>query len=192
MVGLVEPLVAAGLRAVAMDMPAHGHSAGRQTGVLDMAAAVRAVARSAGRLRGILGHSMGGAAAALALADGLQADAAVLLAPGAEPLYFARRLAKWLGLSPPRVEGMLRRVQQRLGGAWVELEVRNLVRALDVPMLLLQDPEDTEVPWAHGEAIAAAWPGARLEAVPGLGHSRLLRDPAVIARAVAHLKAGRG
>jgi hypothetical protein len=32
--------------------------------------------------------------------------------------------------------------------------------------------------------MAAAWPGARLEAYDGLGHLRLLRDAAVVRRVV--------
>ncbi len=56
--------------------------------------------------------------------------------------------------------------------------------ALDVPCLILHDPADREVPWAHGSAIARAWPGATLEPLDGLGHRRLLRDPDVIQRVV--------
>ena len=40
------------------------------------------------------------------------------------------------------------------------------------------------VPYPDGEAIAAAWPGARLHLTTGLGHHRLLADPIVVAGAV--------
>jgi pimeloyl-ACP methyl ester carboxylesterase len=51
-------------------------------------------------------------------------------------------------------------------------------------MLLLHDPEDREVPFADGLALAEAWPGARLEPLVGAGHTRALRHPDVISRAV--------
>ena len=41
-------------------------------------------------------------------------------------------------------------------------------------------------------AIAAAWPGAELVTTAGLGHTRLLREPAIIARAVAFFDPARG
>jgi hypothetical protein len=45
-----------------------------------------------------------------------------------------------------------------------------------------------------GAAIAAAWPGAELVTTEGLGHRRILRDPAVVARVTDFLAAdlGRG
>jgi hypothetical protein len=35
--------------------------------------------------------------------------------------------------------------------------------------------------------IAAAWPGARFMKTQGLGHGRILRDPAVVEAAVAFI-----
>ncbi len=53
--------------------------------------------------------------------------------------------------------------------------------------LVLHDPEDREVPFEHGRALADAWPGASLRAVDGLGHRAILRDVGEVARAVAFL-----
>ena len=53
-----------------------------------------------------------------------------------------------------------------------------------MPALIVHDPEDREVPWAHGAEIANAWIGSRLLPAEGLGHTRLLRDPAILATAM--------
>ena len=45
------------------------------------------------------------------------------------------------------------------------------------------------MPWTHGEAVARAWPGARLASVRDLGHRRLLRDARVLSQ-VADFIAG--
>jgi pimeloyl-ACP methyl ester carboxylesterase len=180
----VEPLLAAGLRSVAFDLPAHGSSTGRSATALDFACAIGRVARHCGPIHGIIAHSLGGTATGYALAEGLRAERVVLLAPGSGPTYFAHRVAGHLGLSQKGTEAMLRGVLQRIGGAWVEYELPNLVRGLAVPMLLMHDPADPEVPFEHGRAIANAWPGARLEPIEGLGHRRLLGDAEVIRRAV--------
>jgi pimeloyl-ACP methyl ester carboxylesterase len=52
---------------------------------------------------------------------------------------------------------------------------------------VIHDRDDPEVPLANGEAIAAAWPGARLVTTEGLGHTRIVHDPGVVARGVAFL-----
>jgi pimeloyl-ACP methyl ester carboxylesterase len=59
------------------------------------------------------------------------------------------------------------------------------VAARQTRVAVLHDPDDREVPFAEGRALAAAWPGAQFVPLPGTGHSRALRDPAVIARAVS-------
>jgi len=45
----------------------------------------------------------------------------------------------------------------------------------------------SSTPVSDGAAIAAAWPGARLRVTTGLGHRRMLSDPAVVAEAIAFL-----
>lgn len=181
----VAPLIARGFRVVAFDLPAHSHSSGRQATVVDFAAAVRAVGDAVGPLRGVIAHSLGGTGTALALRQGLTADRVVLLAPAAEPTYFVQGMATQLGLSPERTAGMLRRISERVGTDLAEVSVPRFAGHMTMPLLLVHDPRDRYVPWEQGEAIAAAWPGARLRPAPGLGHRRLLTDPQVVAEAVA-------
>ncbi|HUJ74685.1 MAG TPA: alpha/beta hydrolase, partial [bacterium] len=76
------------------------------------------------------------------------------------------------------------RARWRLGGSLAALDMRRVARMQTVPALLLHGTQDKEVPVAHSSAVAAAWPGATLVRLEGLGHTRLLADTAVITRAV--------
>jgi pimeloyl-ACP methyl ester carboxylesterase len=58
-------------------------------------------------------------------------------------------------------------------------------RVATPPLLLVHDRLDAETGWADSAAIARSWPGARLVSTTGLGHRRILRDPAVVAEATA-------
>jgi hypothetical protein len=51
------------------------------------------------------------------------------------------------------------------------------------PLLLVHDRLDSETGWSDSAAIARVWPVARLVTTSGLGHRRILRDPAVVAEA---------
>jgi len=184
MAGFVAPLVRAGYYVVAFDHPAHGQSEGKQANYLTVAAALTAVARRVGPVHAVIGHSFGCTATILALARGLPVERVVLVAPPAESPLFARAFGRAIGLPAPRVEGMVDRIRVAVGGDLAALDARHLARRLATPALIVHDPADREVPFAHAEAIAAAWPGARLHPVDGLGHYRLLRDPGVIERAV--------
>jgi pimeloyl-ACP methyl ester carboxylesterase len=56
-----------------------------------------------------------------------------------------------------------------------------------MPALVIHDVDDAGVPWQQGRQIAEAWPGAQFVKTQGLGHNRILRDPAVIGRVVAFI-----
>jgi pimeloyl-ACP methyl ester carboxylesterase len=187
-VSFVQPLVSEGFRVVAFDMPAHGRSEGTHVSVVDMAQAIREVAEDAMPLYGVrprplhalLGHSLGGAAATLAIHEGLPVRRAVLLAPVAEPTPFARRAAAVMALSPERTAGMMDAIRREVGRDFDALDVRRFAPELHVPALVFHDPADRDVPFEHGQGIAQAWPGARFVPLSGLGHRRLLSDDAVV------------
>ncbi|MBB6096865.1 pimeloyl-ACP methyl ester carboxylesterase [Deinobacterium chartae] len=183
MAALIDALAGRGLRAVAFDGPAHGDSPGIHASAVLQAESALRLARRLGPLRGIIGHSMGGAAAAIALAHGAQAQRAVLLAAPASLRRVLERAAGGAGLHD-HLEAFLHAAEELVGARLEDLEISRLAPRLAVPALLLHDPADREVPFAEGQEIAAHWPGARLEAVPEAGHRRILRRPDTVARAV--------
>ena len=55
-------------------------------------------------------------------------------------------------------------------------------------MLVVHDKGDRPNPFRHGKALADAWPNAELMATTGLGHRKVLLNPAVIARVSAFVR----
>src|SRR5881394_4412043 len=66
----VFPLLGAGFRVIAYDQPAHGVSEGKLTGLPDFADLLTDLSWHHGGARAFIGHSLGAAAGALALATG--------------------------------------------------------------------------------------------------------------------------
>ncbi len=189
---LAEALLDAGERVVLFDHVGHGNSEGREATLLDLRDAILEVARRAGGVRAVVGHSLGATALALALDQGLKAERAVLIAPAAEMAHYTHTLVQRFDLPEARSRGMLALIEKQLaalGEGTDVMSVPKVARRLSVPALLLHDREDREVPFEHGARIAAAWPGARLEEIPGAGHTRALRDPRVRARVLEFLEA---
>lgn len=180
----IPPLLAAGHRVVAFDLPAHGHSSGRVAHLVMAADAILGVAKVCGPVRGVIAHSFGAAATARALLLGLKAERVVLIGAPAEPSIFVRRAAQTFGLSEASTEGVLDHLTRSVGVTMEALDLRVHAAKINTPALIIHDREDEEVPWAHAEATARAWPQSRLLETQGLGHRRILKDPETIAEVV--------
>ena len=181
----VEPLAAAGCRVIALDLPAHGESAGARTDLIECTEALRKVGRDVGPIAGIVAHSFGGAITTLALERGLDAEAIVLIAAPSSIDDVVRRFGKLTGLRGRSMQAFRAGLERQTGVRLADVEIFERVAALRVPALIVHDRGDTEVPFHDAERLAAQWPGATLLATERLGHRRILKDDAVIRQAVA-------
>jgi pimeloyl-ACP methyl ester carboxylesterase len=192
---LVDPLVEAGYRVVAFDAPSHGDSdpgpegPGRST-ILEFADALAAVVAANGPAHAVVAHSLGSTAAAYAVAGGLPVGRLVFVSPMADPLPYTRTFAGRLGFGERVRTRLVRRVERRVAMPLSAFDVPAMARRVATPpLLLVHDRQDAETSWSDSAAIAQAWPEARLVSTAGLGHRRILRDPAVVAEVVGFVAA---
>jgi pimeloyl-ACP methyl ester carboxylesterase len=186
----VKPLVNAGHRVIAFDLPSHNESGGGwmrpgRTTIDECAYAVEAVVKTHGPAHAIIAHSLGASATLLAATRDLAVERLVMVAPmGDFEIYldlFARRHN-----FGPRIRIRLQRSLERLLGYSV-LEANPSYTATQIvdppPLLVIHDPEDSATPYEGSEKIVSRWPGATLMTTNGLGrlaHYRVLRHrPAI-------------
>ena len=184
----IEPLQAAGYAVVAFDQAGHGKSGGHRTTLPDFACHLLAVGQHYGPAAAVLGHSLGGAAAAVALARGLAAERAILIAPAADPLAAMERFSRlvWLGVPFGRRLAMFFERETRV--PIDDLQAHRNAPMIGRPALIVHDVEDREVPWSEGERYARLWHGARMLSTRGYGHNRIAEHPDVIADALRFLR----
>ncbi len=186
--GQMTPLVPAlrekGCSVVTFDAPAHGLSSGRLASVPLFGEAAAEVAARVGA-RAAIGHSMGAAGLGAALLRGLSLDAVVFLAPPRSPAGFFEQFSRALRLGPGIERATRERLERRVGMPLVEFDMPRLAAKQSAPLLVVHDRHDREIPWSDGAATAAAWPRARMITTEGLGHRRILRDPAVAVHAAS-------
>ncbi len=192
----VRPLVAAGFTVVAHDAPSHGRSDAGPTGPdstdgVQMGKALDAVAALFGPAHAVVAHSMGGLATGLTIQHGwLGTDRIVMIAPAVRISDFIVPLQAGLGFGPRTLRRLKTRVLHRVGMPIEAVDLHHIADEIERPeLLVIHDPSDRETPYASTKSLVSHWEGARLTTVEGLGHRRVLRDPAVIRQVVAFVVA---
>lgn len=177
----VQPLVRAGFTVVAFDAPGHGVSGGTWTSLSRLAQALTHVAETVGPLHAIVAHAFGAAAATLAISRGLRVGRLVQIGPPADAAEWFSKYTRALRLRDDVEREARHRLEQRLGLGLDSLTAERLAGAVEVPVLVIHDRLDDRVPWDDGARIARALPRGRLMTTLGLGHTRIVEEPAVIA-----------
>jgi pimeloyl-ACP methyl ester carboxylesterase len=163
----------AGAGFLLIDYPGYGASAGRPSPDSILAASEGAVAALAGHLHvaasdlgtrlGVLGHSLG-CAAALQYAGRHPVQRAVLVAPFTSMLAMARRKVGW-----PLCEVLTHRYDNRARLAEVF--------AAGMPAVtIVHGDTDEIIPVAMGRALAAEFPAITYREIAGTGHNSVLLE----------------
>ncbi|MBO9524032.1 MAG: alpha/beta hydrolase [Nocardioidaceae bacterium] len=186
---LVEPLTRAGYRAVLFDAPAHGASdpgpGGRRTNGVEFARALDDVFARFGPADAVIAHSMGTISTYLALNDGwLGTRRLVFVAPMVEAVSLFNAFQQALGFGHRTRRAFDRAVDEFIGLPITEFDARiQAARTEARPTLVLTDRGDRQTPYDDVVDFAQSI-GAPLVTTEGLGHRKILRDPAVVQRIV--------
>jgi pimeloyl-ACP methyl ester carboxylesterase len=190
---LVDPLVAAGFRVIAVDAPAHGLSPGRRTNLALFARDLVEIAKAEPALHAIIGHSFGGMATALAVGLGAPIPRAVLVAAPSDMMRVVDAFLLSLGCPGLLWPKNFREVFLQALDRWMDLprETADLAAAVAksaTRALIVHDPRDRVVAFSNAERYVAFWPEAKLLPLEGSGHHAILKSPQFIQGVVDFLQ----
>ena len=175
---------------MAFDAPAHGSSPGRTTDAVEYGSAIREAIEFFAPVHGIFAHSFGAISTLLMLAehDELPVAAVVVNNPPAELEMLLRIFAASLALPEHLVQRIYDHVQERFGKPVEYFSLRERIRSVRIPGLLIADRDDRLATFEDSELIASRWAGGRLFVTEGLGHQGALRDGEVIEKIASYIK----
>lgn len=182
---LLEAMLERGLCVVALDVPAHGQSAGEELTAVKFVAAIERALDQLGPFQAVVGHSMGGAMSLFSVAQRGGAERLALVSAPSSLGRELRRFAKAVGLSKRGTAAFIASVERHVGRPAADFDVRRIAGQVNLPLLMVHDQTDRQVPVAEAARSAHALPGAELIVTRGLGHNRLLADPTVVRTIVA-------
>ncbi len=179
---LVEPIVAAGYRAIAFDAPAHGESAGFETNYFEYTDAVRHLLRGDAGMQvdKVVAHSFGAAATINAIdKEGLAPDL-LLIAPALQLEEFLHQSFQRHGIPFGLFREVIGRLETRYGYDFHRDNPKRLIRQLQQPCVILHDELDRLVPIEQSRAEAKVNPRVYLQPTRNLGHTRILKSDTAI------------
>lgn len=186
---LLRALIANDFRAVAFDMPAHGHSRAQDTDILQITKVIMTLAESAGPFVGAIGHSFGGVCLANAIRGKLKVGRLVLFSTPSSLAGMIEKYCRVLGIRRPTKTRLVRAIEERLGSFELErdFDLRAVLQNSDVPTLIIHDRKDQVVPVSEGEELSRARADIELLVTEALGHSRTIRDAQTIDKCISFI-----
>lgn len=183
MARLAQPLLEAGYPVLLFDVRHHGKSRGASYVTArhfrdDIMAAIReAEVRFPARPRVLVGHSMGGSAGVVAVAEGAPVQGLISIGAPSDlwevwAFHLDRKAlpGKWV------VRALRPFWRIRVGVPWKALDPQLRAKDLEVPFLVLHGEEDESVSASHAHRLAGAG-GVEPKIFPGQGHTDVLESP---------------
>lgn len=180
MYAIAEQMVSQGYSVVAVDMPAHGHSAGETSNPYVFAKTIELAQKELGKFDAIVGHSMGAGAIAFAFSRGVIAEKMVLISSPSSIERVLRRFSHFVGLNNNAANKFVAFIENSVGLPVHAIDSSFLLRQCDIPTLLIHDEGDLEVPVTESERLATVLSNAELYISKGLGHRRIIKSEEIL------------
>jgi pimeloyl-ACP methyl ester carboxylesterase len=183
---LVEGFRDAGFRVMSLDLPGHGHSSGRRLNMVSAVDATQTAGQWFGPFAAVIGHSFGGAVAVNAAVGSvpsiapLAAERLVLIAAPNSMSELFEGFGRFVNLGRRTYSAMAGQVHRISGRVLAEFTGSRQLANIPIPALVIHAAEDREVPARDARALASAGEHVRLHWADGLGHRRILSDPAIV------------
>jgi pimeloyl-ACP methyl ester carboxylesterase len=183
----IDQLLQVGFEVLAFDAPAHGLSSGKTITAVVYCDMILHANAAYGPVNGIIAHSFGGIAAALAI-EKLKTNfiqRLVLVAPATETTRSLEDFCKYLQLSNKLKEGIERLIVQIGVKPLSWYSVARVVQSVTIPTMWIHDKSDPITPFEDMEYLTHKnLPLVKFIITEGLGHS-LYRNDAIAEQIIA-------
>jgi len=187
----VTPLTSAGFRVVALDAPAHGYSSGRQTDMVQYAAAINAIRQEVAPVTAIVAHSLGAACTLLSMErHQFPVKRLVLIGTPASAIWVTEAFAEVLGIPGHVMKRMRELLESRYGNTftWEDFSIKRMISRITIPTQLIHDKKDAEIPYWNAMQLIQSGPTCELVTTEGHGHRRILHQEYVVSKCLEFLQ----
>lgn len=166
------------------DAPGHGKSPNSRAIMTDFIEGALELDKSFGPFDLVVGHSLGGMSTVNALSRGLHANKAVLIGAGDIIQDIIDDFVLQLGLKKEIGKTVTRLFEKKYSKQTDVYDVYLNASKLNLPILVIHDIDDKDVPYTCAKHIAKHLPNGELMTTEKLGHRKILGDENVIKKII--------
>lgn len=185
---IADELVKAGYSTISFDAPAHGKSPGRTTIMSEFVATILEIEKQFGTFDAAVGHSLGGMSLLNAVKKGFKINHLAVIGSGDIVQDILDDFVTKLELKPNISSKLREHFEKKYGQEMDSYSGYKSAMEIDIPVLVIHDKNDPEVAVTAGINIYNHLKNGTLYLTEGLGHRKILGDPAVIDKVVQFVK----
>jgi pimeloyl-ACP methyl ester carboxylesterase len=184
LVKFADALVAKGYTTVSFDAPAHGKSPGNTTIMTDFIASIVEVDRKFGPFDAAVGHSLGGMSLLNAVKLGLKINRLVTIGSGDKVKDILIDFVAKLELKQEFSTHLQQHFEKKYNTEMESYSAYLAAQSITIPVLVIHDEEDNEVPVWASKNIFANLKNGELLITNNLGHRKILGNQEVIDKTI--------
>jgi hypothetical protein len=184
LVKFADALVAKGYSTVSFDAPAHGKSPGNTTIMTDFIASIVEVDRKFGPFDAAVGHSLGGMSLLNAVKLGLKINRLVTIGSGDKVKDILIDFVAKLELKQEFSTHLQQHFEKKYNTEMESYSAYLAAQSITIPVLVIHDEEDNEVPVWASKNIFANLKNGELLITNNLGHRKILGNQEVIDKTI--------
>lgn len=181
---IADELIKSGYTTVSFDAPAHGRSPGNNSIMVDFIASIHEVNKQYGPFEAAIGHSLGGMSVLNAIKQGLIVKSATVIGSGDIVQDIIDDFIAKLQLPKKFAESLREHFEKKYGGKMSDYSAFKAAQTTKIPVLVIHDNQDYEVPVKAGIHIHKNLSAGELMLTDRLGHRKILGDDKVIEKVI--------
>lgn len=169
---------------ISFDAPGHGKSAKTTANMKHFIEAIFELDKKYNGFDVMIGHSLGGMSVINSLGRGLITDKAVIIGSGNTTKAITEDFLGTIGMKQKLTPTLINLFEKKYNDKMTNYDVADQALKVNVPVLIIHDKNDKDVPFTAAEAISKNLENNELLITTGLGHRKILGDEKVIEKIV--------
>ncbi|HUH26178.1 MAG TPA: alpha/beta hydrolase [Flavobacterium sp.] len=180
LVSIAKAFKALNYTIVSFDAPGHGKSPKSTTNMKHFIEAIFELDKKYNGFDVIIGHSLGGMSIMNSLGRGLQTQKAVIIGSGNKTKDITNDFLTTIGMNTKISSLLIDLFETKYHDKMSNYDVDQYAEKVAIPVLVIHDENDKDVPVKAAEAIFSKLQNGQLLLTKGLGHRKILGDEKVI------------